>query len=93
MPPEERPRVYLARGPEGLETGVRGSINAEIIGRAGAINIAEAPRQRGVVTVSMEQILAWNPEVIVTWDARFYGRAGTIPAGRAWRQFRTGGSI
>lgn len=79
VPPDERARVYLARGPAGLETGVRGSINAEIIGRAGAINVAEAPGQRGVVTVSMEQVLAWNPEVIVTWDARFYDRVWDDP--------------
>src|SRR5262245_15012420 len=29
-PAEKRPRVYLARGPDGLETGVVGSINTEI---------------------------------------------------------------
>lgn len=36
-PLEKRPRVYLARGPRGLETGNRGSINTEIIERAGGI--------------------------------------------------------
>ena len=33
--PSKRPHVYLARGPEGLETGSRGSINTEIIERVG----------------------------------------------------------
>jgi iron complex transport system substrate-binding protein len=79
VPPGKRPRVYLARGPEGLETGVRGSINTEIIERAGGVNVAEAPGQRGIVTVSMEQVLTWNPEVIVTWDARFYDRVWSDP--------------
>ncbi len=37
----KRPRVYLARGPEGFETGTRGSINTEIIERAGGVNVAE----------------------------------------------------
>ncbi len=41
-PPDKRPRVYLARGPDGLETGVVGSINTEIIERAGGRNVAEA---------------------------------------------------
>jgi len=36
VPQDERPRVYLARGPAGLETGLRGSINTEIIERVGA---------------------------------------------------------
>ena len=35
VPPERRPRVYLARGPDGLETGLKGSINTEIIERVG----------------------------------------------------------
>jgi iron complex transport system substrate-binding protein len=72
VPQQERPRVYLARGPQGLETGVRGSINAEIIERAGAVNVADAPGQRGIVNVSPEQVLLWNPDVVVTWDERFY---------------------
>lgn len=79
VPPGKRPRVYLARGPEGLETGVRGSINTEIVERAGGVNVAEVPGQRGIVTVSMEQVLTWNPEVIVTWDKRFYDRVWNDP--------------
>jgi iron complex transport system substrate-binding protein len=79
IPQEQRPRVYLARGPEGLETGVRGSINTEIIERVGAINVADAPGQRGIVNVSIEQVLLWNPEVVVTWDDRFYERVWDDP--------------
>lgn len=37
VPENARPRVYLARGPEGLETGMKGSINTEIIERAGGV--------------------------------------------------------
>ena len=47
-PEEKRPRVYLARGPDGLETGVAGSINTEIIERAGARNVAQAVGQKGI---------------------------------------------
>lgn len=79
IPQDERPRVYLARGPEGLETGVRGSINTEIIERVGAINVADAPGQRGIVNVSIEQVLLWNPEVVVTWDQRFYDQVWNNP--------------
>ena len=42
-PDDKRPRVYLARGPDGQETGVVGSINTEIIERAGGRNVAQAP--------------------------------------------------
>src|ERR1700754_3001295 len=44
IPADKRPRVYLARGPEGLETGSRGSINTEIIERVGGINVVEGLR-------------------------------------------------
>jgi iron complex transport system substrate-binding protein len=66
----QRPRVYYARGPRGLETGLGGSINVETIEFLGAHNVA-AERQGGMATVSMEQILAWNPDVIITIDPAF----------------------
>ena len=39
-PASERPRVYYARGPRGLETGLGGSINVETIELLGARNVA-----------------------------------------------------
>ena len=72
---DQRPRVYLARGPDGLETGLKGSINTEIIERAGGRNVADAQDQRrGIANVSPEQILAWNPDIIVTWDRNFHDK-------------------
>ncbi|MDH4986145.1 ABC transporter substrate-binding protein [Aminobacter anthyllidis] len=42
VPVDQRPRVYYGRGPEGLETGLAGSINMEVLGAVGATNVAEA---------------------------------------------------
>lgn len=79
-PENSRPRVYLARGPEGLETGVRGSINTEIIERAGGRNVAVTDdARRGIVNVSPEQILLWKPEVIVTWERGFFEKVTKRP--------------
>jgi iron complex transport system substrate-binding protein len=75
VPEAERPRVYLARGPDGLETGLKGSINTEIIERAGGRNVADpgdADVRRGIVSVSIEQVIVADPDTIVTWDPRFY---------------------
>ncbi|MBW4974154.1 iron ABC transporter substrate-binding protein [Roseovarius mucosus] len=73
VPEENRPRVYLARGPEGLETGMKGSINTEIIERAGGRNVADdGGATRGLVNASMEQLIVANPDTIVTWDPNFY---------------------
>jgi iron complex transport system substrate-binding protein len=79
VPRTERPRVYLARGPDGLETGVVGSINTEIIERAGGRNVAEAPGQRGLVRASMEQVIVADPEIILTWDRNFFERVTKDP--------------
>ena len=74
VPMEARPRVYLARGPDGLETGLRGSINTEIIERAGGRNVADVPGRRGLVQASPEQVIVADPDTIVTWDRIFYAR-------------------
>lgn len=79
-PEKDRPRVYLARGPAGLETGMKGSINTEIIERAGGINVADdGGRTKGLTQVSPEQVLIANPDVILTWDRAFFESARTDP--------------
>ena len=81
--PSRPPRVYYARGPSGLQTGLAGSINVESIERAGAVNVAaEAMGKGGLVQVSMEQVLAWDPEVIVTIDPNFHAGVWNDPL---WR--------
>ena len=86
VPADKRPRVYLARGPEGLETGARGSINTEIIERVGAINVVEGIGGRGnIATASLEQIIAWQPDIIVTMDRAFFESVKSKPG---WDQVR-----
>jgi iron complex transport system substrate-binding protein len=70
VPPERRPRTYYARGPRGLETGLAGSINVEALEFMGARNVAGG-RRGSLATVSLEQVLAWDPEVIITIDQDF----------------------
>lgn len=79
VPPERRPRVYYARGPQGLETALAGSINAEVLTFLGAQNVAATAERRNIAAVSPEQILGWDPQVIITLDDRFYHRVWTDP--------------
>lgn len=73
VPPAQRPSVYLARGPRGLETGVAGSINAEALALLGARNVATSTLgTRNLADVSLEQLLAWQPEIIIAVDPAFY---------------------
>jgi iron complex transport system substrate-binding protein len=80
VPQAKRPLVYMARGPDGLETGLSGSINTEIIERAGGRNVA-APldARRGLARVSIEQVIVGNPDTIITWDRNFYRRVRNDP--------------
>ncbi|MFB9068056.1 ABC transporter substrate-binding protein [Pseudofulvimonas gallinarii] len=82
---EAPPRVYYARGRDGLETGLAGSINMEAIEFAGASNVAAEAGSGGLTQVSMEQILAWNPDVLLTQDAGFARR---VRGDRLWRSVR-----
>jgi iron complex transport system substrate-binding protein len=77
-PKERRPRVYYARGPRGLETGLGGSLNMETIDLM-AQNVAGGTRG-GLATVSIEQVLVWNPDVIVTIDREFAASVARDPA-------------
>jgi iron complex transport system substrate-binding protein len=89
VPEERRPRVYYARGPRGLETGFAGSINTELVEAAGGRNVAQGGDGR-LGAVSPEQILAWNPDVIVTLDSAFAGAIGVDPLWRNSAAVRSG---
>ena len=76
--PAARPKVYYARGPRGLATGLGGSINVETIELLGR-NVA-GETQGGLANVSIEQILLWNPDVIVTIDQEFAASVRNDPS-------------
>lgn len=88
VPADRRPRVYYARGPDGLETGLPGSINVESLERLGARNVAEGMAGASLARVSLEQALTWNPDVIVTIDPAFDAVTGTDAR---WRGVRAVG--
>lgn len=89
VPVASRPRVYYARGPRGLETGLAGSINAEVLELLGARNVASELRG-GLANVSLEQVLNWNPEIIVTIDRDFAASVRNDPNWASVEAVRTG---
>jgi iron complex transport system substrate-binding protein len=81
IPEAQHPRVYLARRPNGLETGNRGSINTEIIERAGGVNVVDAGRDGGgLLNASLEQVIQWKPDTIITTDRNFAEQVATTQA-------------
>ena len=78
----EHPLVYYGRSPSGLQTGGKGSINVEALDFLGARNAA-AEARAGLVTVSFEQVILWDPEVILTTDSNFWKSVWSDPRWRA----------
>jgi iron complex transport system substrate-binding protein len=81
LPPGTAPRVYYGRGADGLQTGTGNSINVELLSYAGAVNVADTAASTGnLASVSLEQVLAWAPDVILTTDPNFYDLVWDHPA-------------
>ena len=83
-----RPRVYYARSANGLETARGRSITTESLERMGARNVVESADEGGLATVGLEQVLAWDPDVIVTINPAFAASVGADPAWRGLRAVR-----
>jgi iron complex transport system substrate-binding protein len=79
IPESDRPRVYYGRGINGLESGLAGSINLEVLERVGAVNVAAAAGTGSLSKISIEQVLAWNPDVILVLEPAFYASVRTDP--------------
>lgn len=67
IPEDKRVKVYYAEGPKGLETDPEGSFHTEVLSLVGGVNVAKVQMQGGFgrSSVSMEQLLSWNPDVII----------------------------
>jgi iron complex transport system substrate-binding protein len=74
IPEDEKVRVYYAEGPTGLATDPSGSQHSQVIDICGGINVADCPLTpgNGMTQVSIEQIMNWNPEAIITSSPQFY---------------------
>jgi len=81
IPREERVRVYNAN-PD-LYTYGTGKYTGVMIDRAGGVNVAE--NINGYKQVTMEQILTWNPDVIIIQD-RYANVADEINNDPAWSE-------
>ena len=73
----DKKTVYYAEGNDGLQTNPAGSTHGQLIDLVGAINVADNLNQANTtsgVQVSIEQVISWNPDVIITTDPDFYAK-------------------
>ena len=69
IPQDKRKRYYYAEGPKGLETEAGGSMHVEALNFAGGVDVAtglQGQQGYGRSPVSMEQVLRWNPEIVIS---------------------------
>ena len=87
IPQDERITVYYAEGPEGLQTEPESSQHMLGFLEGGALCAAKCEETYGggMTDVSLEQVLKWNPQVIIGWDTDVRGGAvDDIRTNRNW---------
>ena len=66
VPEDKKVRIYYGNGEDSLETAPAGSAPGQIIDMVNAVNVADLEMGEGSrVQISAEQLLAWDPDVIV----------------------------
>lgn len=66
VPEDKKVRLYYGNGEDSLETAPDGSAHAQLINLVNAVNVADLELGDGSrVQISSEQLLAWDPDVIV----------------------------
>ena len=71
----DKKTVYYAQGDDGLQTNPSHSTHGQLIDLVGGVNVADSANQGNTtngIQVSMEQVISWNPDVIITTDPEFY---------------------
>jgi len=92
IPDDQRVGVYYAEGPKGLTTDPSGSSHADLIDLCGGRNVADCAITAGIgmTEVSMEQIIRWDPDVILAGDPKFYAAVRTDPLWQDITAVKTG---
>ena len=85
VPEAKRPRVLYSQGEYGTEVNGKDSIHSEVLEFVGVTNAAdmEGILSTGGDEVSMEQIILWNPEVVILAPGSYYGEIFDDPS---WAQ-------
>lgn len=87
VPPNRRPRVYYAENPNGLSTECSESFHTEPLQVLGDLDVhrCRTHNPMGMEQVSLEQVMLYAPDVILTHDRTFYAKVFHDPA---WRQVK-----
>ncbi|WP_321491673.1 ABC transporter substrate-binding protein [uncultured Desulfobacter sp.] len=74
IPESEKVSVYYAEGTDGLSTECDASVHAQILGLCAGKNVHICPSRTvfGLEKVSIEQVMRYAPDVILSYERSFY---------------------
>ena len=78
IPESERVKVYYGQD-DGLTAIVSGTVHSDVIDAVGGFNVAEVEEsvRGGASIISMEQLMLWNPDVVLFAPESIYGDVAT----------------
>lgn len=84
---EQKLKVFYGEGDTGLQTNPPQSIHTEVINLVGGINVAEMPQGSGagMNEISIEQLLGWDPDVILFGPDSIFETVSEDPL---WQEIR-----
>jgi iron complex transport system substrate-binding protein len=87
VPAAQRPKVYYAEGPDGLATECDDSFHTEMLKVVGDLNVhrCHTSGHMGMEKISLEQVILYRPDVIITQNKMFYDGVLKNPA---WQQVK-----
>ncbi|MGV8075603.1 MAG: ABC transporter substrate-binding protein [Syntrophobacteraceae bacterium] len=87
IPEDKKVSVYYAEAPDGLSTECDKSFHTELINLAGGKNVYQCDPKNdfGMERISIEQVMAYDPEVILAQEKEFAGQVYTDPK---WQSIR-----
>lgn len=87
---EKKINIYYAEGSDGLDTEPAGAWHAEVIDMIGGKNVADVgvAGVKGKTEVSIEQVISWNPDIIISWDDERGGYYSKILFDPKWEDIK-----
>jgi iron complex transport system substrate-binding protein len=88
IPESKRPKVFYASGDDALSTEGTKSISDSWIRAAGGVNVAAKSGVEAHRNVSLEEIMRWDPDVIIANSFRGFEKIKSTPAWAPLRAVR-----
>jgi iron complex transport system substrate-binding protein len=91
IPEDERVKVYYGQD-DGLTAVVSGTVHSDVIDAVGGFNVAEVEEsiRGGASLISMEQLMLWNPDVILFAPGSIYDSVAERPEWQEINAVKTG---